>query len=196
MWAGKAHLNRSSSGEHGALKLSTHMHYMLRLRPFHDSAVCSIQVAMMVHDYRPLPSSAACVGRTTTDFGLVSLSEDLAGAVNISRLQSSSYLSGVRTNLPLPAVESVGLGGGSLVRLTPLAVGPTSVGAELLERCRAGGGADLTATDVAIKVRGALAGGVGLELVVVLQCADGGSGKKEASIVRSPAWMVSMKSCR
>lgn len=50
----------------------------------------------------------------------------------------------------MPDLLSIGLGGGSHVSLDPLAVGPLSVGYRLLTDGVAFGGAQLTATDVAI----------------------------------------------
>jgi N-methylhydantoinase A/oxoprolinase/acetone carboxylase beta subunit len=50
----------------------------------------------------------------------------------------------------MPDLLSLGLGGGSLVRPDPLAVSPRSVGYRLLERSRVFGGAELTATDLAV----------------------------------------------
>ncbi len=57
---------------------------------------------------------------------------------------------GVRTLFRMPDLLSLGLGGGSLVRDEPLAVGPVSVGYQLPERSLVFGGSELTATDVAV----------------------------------------------
>jgi len=56
----------------------------------------------------------------------------------------------VRTLFRMPDLLSLGLGGGSLVRERPLAIGPESVGYRLTERGLAFGGRDLTVTDVAV----------------------------------------------
>jgi N-methylhydantoinase A/oxoprolinase/acetone carboxylase beta subunit len=57
---------------------------------------------------------------------------------------------GVRTLFRMPDLLSFGLGGGSLVRETPVGVGPQSVGYQITERARVFGGGELTATDVAV----------------------------------------------
>lgn len=62
-------------------------------------------------------------------------------------------ITGVRTNLPLPATESVGLGGGSLVRggqAGSVTVGPDSVGAQLLARWAGTQAATLTPLHLAM----------------------------------------------
>jgi N-methylhydantoinase A/oxoprolinase/acetone carboxylase beta subunit len=59
-------------------------------------------------------------------------------------------IGGVRTLFRMPDLLSLGLGGGSLIRPAPLAVGPVSVGYRLTERARVFGGPDLTATDIAV----------------------------------------------
>ena len=53
----------------------------------------------------------------------------------------------------MPDLLSLGLGGGSLVRSAPLAVGPLSVGYQLTDRARVFGGTELTATDIAVAAR-------------------------------------------
>jgi N-methylhydantoinase A/oxoprolinase/acetone carboxylase beta subunit len=57
---------------------------------------------------------------------------------------------GVRTLFRMPDLLSVGLGGGSVVGLDPLAVGPDSVGYRLTRESRVFGGERLTMTDVAV----------------------------------------------
>src|SRR3954447_12956827 len=56
----------------------------------------------------------------------------------------------VRTLFRMPDLYSLGLGGGSVVRLDPLRLGPDSVGYHLLREARVFGGATLTATDMAV----------------------------------------------
>jgi len=80
--------------------------------------------------------------------------------VIIAQQHHLSYLGGVRTNLPLPAVTSIGLGGGSIVKQgigiggggggVMTTVGPESVGSELMQKCLAVGGSTTTATAVAL----------------------------------------------
>jgi N-methylhydantoinase A/oxoprolinase/acetone carboxylase beta subunit len=83
------------------------------------------------------------VGGTTTDIG--SLRHGFPREAN-----NVVEIGGVRTLFRMPDLLSLGLGGGSLVRHAPLAVGPVSVGYQLTERSRVFGGDELTATDVAV----------------------------------------------
>ncbi|KAL4934878.1 hypothetical protein BDV06DRAFT_208116 [Aspergillus oleicola] len=84
------------------------------------------------------------IGGTTSDSGLL-LPNGLPQMSSITGL-----VGGVRTNFALPAVESIGLGGGSIIRDTVgrLTVGPDSVALELLQKARLFGGEYLTATDI------------------------------------------------
>ncbi|EXJ65644.1 uncharacterized protein A1O5_11171 [Cladophialophora psammophila CBS 110553] len=84
------------------------------------------------------------IGGTTSDSGLLLPN----GLPRMSSLMS--LVGGVRTNFALPAVESVGLGGGSIVRTSGdnLTVGPDSVALELPQKARLFGGDVLTATDI------------------------------------------------
>jgi N-methylhydantoinase A/oxoprolinase/acetone carboxylase beta subunit len=59
----------------------------------------------------------------------------------------------VRTLFRMPDLYSIGLGGGSIVRRDPLAVGPESVGYRLMHEALVFGGATTTATDAAVKSR-------------------------------------------
>ncbi|KAG9778266.1 hypothetical protein ABEF93_003512 [Exophiala dermatitidis] len=84
------------------------------------------------------------IGGTTSDSGLLLPN-------GLPRMSSvMSLVGGVRTNFALPAVESVGLGGGSIVRVSEkdVTVGPDSVALELLQKARLFGGDVLTATDI------------------------------------------------
>ncbi|KAL4895258.1 hypothetical protein BDV59DRAFT_211612 [Aspergillus ambiguus] len=84
------------------------------------------------------------IGGTTSDSGLLLPN----GLPQMSSVMS--VVGGVRTNFALPAVESIALGGGSIVRGRgdELSIGPDSVGLELLEKARLFGGDQLTATDI------------------------------------------------
>ncbi|PWY62224.1 hydantoinase/oxoprolinase [Aspergillus eucalypticola CBS 122712] len=87
------------------------------------------------------------IGGTTSDSGLL-LPNGLPQMSSVT-----SLVGGVRTNFALPAVENIGLGGGSIVRSIgqdDCSVGPDSVALELLERARLFGGEYLTATDIAV----------------------------------------------
>jgi N-methylhydantoinase A/oxoprolinase/acetone carboxylase beta subunit len=83
------------------------------------------------------------VGGTTTDIGALrhGFPREANNVVEVG---------GVRTLFRMPDLLSLGLGGGSLVALEPLAVGPTSVGYRLIDRARVFGGPDLTVTDIGV----------------------------------------------
>lgn len=83
------------------------------------------------------------VGGTTTDIG--SLRHGFPREAN-----NVVEIGGVRTLFRMPDLLSLGLGGGSLVRDEPVAVGPLSVGYQLTERSLVFGGGELTATDIAV----------------------------------------------
>jgi len=61
-------------------------------------------------------------------------------------------VAGVKINFSMPHVESIGLGGGSIVRLTDrsVSVGPDSVGHYFSTKAKVFGGNMLTATDIAV----------------------------------------------
>jgi N-methylhydantoinase A/oxoprolinase/acetone carboxylase beta subunit len=96
-----------------------------------------VKEAMMVVD----------IGGTTTDVGLL-----LANGFP-RQAAAFSEISGVRTNFSYPDVRSIGLGGGSIVRVNKdgtLAVGPESVGYRLNEEALVFGGKTSTATDYSV----------------------------------------------
>lgn len=83
------------------------------------------------------------VGGTTTDVGALrhGFPREANNVVEIG---------GVRTLFRMPDLHSLGLGGGSVVTLDPLSIGPISVGYRLTTEARVFGGDTLTATDVAV----------------------------------------------
>ncbi len=83
------------------------------------------------------------VGGTTTDIG--SLRHGFPREAN-----NVVEIGGVRTLFRMPDLLSLGLGGGTLVRQAPLAVGPTSVGYRLTEQALVFGGDVVTVTDIAV----------------------------------------------
>jgi N-methylhydantoinase A/oxoprolinase/acetone carboxylase beta subunit len=83
------------------------------------------------------------VGGTTTDIG--SLRQGFPREAN-----SVVEIGGVRTLFRMPDLLSLGLGGGTLVKREPLAIGPASVGYRLTEQALVFGGDVLTVTDVAV----------------------------------------------
>jgi N-methylhydantoinase A/oxoprolinase/acetone carboxylase beta subunit len=88
------------------------------------------------------------VGGTTTDVGALvhGFPRESSIAVDVG---------GVRTNFRMPDILSIGLGGGTLIRLDrparTLRVGPDSVGYKLTEEALIFGGSTLTASDIAVK---------------------------------------------
>jgi N-methylhydantoinase A/oxoprolinase/acetone carboxylase beta subunit len=83
------------------------------------------------------------VGGTTTDVG--ALRHGFPREAN-----NVVQVGGVRTLFRMPDLLSLGLGGGSVVSLDPLSIGPVSVGYRLTQESRVFGGATLTATDVGV----------------------------------------------
>ncbi len=85
------------------------------------------------------------VGGTTTDIGVLSRGFPRQAAL-------ATDIGGVRTNFRMPDILSLGMGGGSIVRLSgqTVTVGPQSVGYELIRRGLVFGGDTLTATDLAV----------------------------------------------
>ena len=83
------------------------------------------------------------VGGTTTDVGALrhGFPREANNVVEVG---------GVRTLFRMPDVLSLGLGGGSVVTLDPLTIGPVSVGYRLTTESRVFGGATLTATDIGV----------------------------------------------
>jgi N-methylhydantoinase A/oxoprolinase/acetone carboxylase beta subunit/DUF917 family protein len=85
------------------------------------------------------------IGGTTTDVGLLQTN-------GFPRQQAAySELAGVRMNFPCPDIKSIGLGGGSVVRLDgDASVGPDSVGYKLTNEALVFGGKTLTTTDCTV----------------------------------------------
>lgn len=86
------------------------------------------------------------VGGTTTDVGMVK-----KGYPRQSYL--SAEIGGVRTNFRMPDVTSIGLGGGSVVKVSgdnTINIGPESVGYQLPKKSLVFGGDVLTVTDIAV----------------------------------------------
>ena len=83
------------------------------------------------------------VGGTSTDVGALARGFPREASVAVS-------IAGVRTNFRMPDVFSIALGGGSIVAVDPLSIGPRSVGYRLSEEALVFGGGTLTTTDVAV----------------------------------------------
>ena len=88
------------------------------------------------------------VGGTTTDIGAL-----VRGFPRESSI--AAEIGGVRTNFRMPDILSLGVGGGSRIRVQAdgqgLTVGPDSVGFRLLQESMVFGGETLTASDLAVK---------------------------------------------
>lgn len=88
------------------------------------------------------------VGGTTTDLGVIQNGFPRESSVAVT-------IGGVRTNFRMPDVISIGLGGGSIVRVKPdgsVTVGPDSVGFEITKKAMVFGGDVMTATDIAVRL--------------------------------------------
>ncbi|MDO4590145.1 MAG: hydantoinase/oxoprolinase family protein [Slackia sp.] len=88
------------------------------------------------------------VGGTTTDLGVLQNGFPRESGIAVT-------IGGVRTNFRMPDVVSIGLGGGSIVRVGDdgeVTVGPDSVGYRIAERALVFGGDTVTATDVAVRL--------------------------------------------
>jgi N-methylhydantoinase A/oxoprolinase/acetone carboxylase beta subunit len=88
------------------------------------------------------------VGGTTTDIGVIQGGFPRESGVAVT-------IGGVRTNFRMPDVLSIGLGGGSIVRVSDngdITIGPDSVGYEITQKSRVFGGDILTATDIAVRL--------------------------------------------
>ena len=88
------------------------------------------------------------VGGTTTDLGVIQNGFPRESSVAVT-------IGGVRTNFRMPDVISIGLGGGSIVRVKDdgsVTVGPDSVGYEITKKAMVFGGDVMTTTDVAVRL--------------------------------------------
>lgn len=88
------------------------------------------------------------VGGTTTDLGVIQNGFPRESSVAVT-------IGGVRTNFRMPDVISIGLGGGSIVRVREdgkVTVGPDSVGYKITSEALVFGGNQMTATDVAVRL--------------------------------------------
>lgn len=86
------------------------------------------------------------VGGTTTDIGY--LTQSFPRQAN-----NVVEIGGVRTLFRMPDLLSIGLGGGSVVGVDPLSIGPQSVGYRLTQKAKVFGGDTLTATDIAVAAK-------------------------------------------
>lgn len=83
------------------------------------------------------------VGGTTTDAGFLQAGFPRQANTKVD-------IGGVQTFFAMPDVLAVALGGGTVVRETPLAIGPDSVGYRIGSEARVMGGAGLTLTDIGV----------------------------------------------
>lgn len=88
------------------------------------------------------------VGGTTTDAGVIQNSFPRESGIAVT-------IGGIRTNFRMPDVVSIGLGGGSIVRIKDdgtITVGPDSVGWQITTKAMVFGGNVMTATDIAVRL--------------------------------------------
>ena len=85
------------------------------------------------------------IGGTTTDFGVIKEGFPRESSIPVD-------IGGVRTNFRMPDLISIGLGGGSLVKIVndEISVGPESVGYKLNSESFIFGGKTLTTSDIAV----------------------------------------------
>lgn len=85
------------------------------------------------------------VGGTTTDIGVLNNGFPRESSLSVE-------LGGVQTNFRMPDIYSLGLGGGTIVRIEKdeFKIGPDSVGYLLPEKAKIFGGDTLTVTDIAV----------------------------------------------
>ncbi|ODV93509.1 hypothetical protein PACTADRAFT_36122 [Pachysolen tannophilus NRRL Y-2460] len=105
-------------------------------------------LSMKVEGIMGKTTIVADVGGTTLDCGVLLPS-------GFPRQSSSySYVGGVRMNFSMPHVESIGLGGGSIVRGQGenMTIGPDSVGADIVTKSLTFGGDTVTTTDVTLAI--------------------------------------------
>lgn len=86
------------------------------------------------------------VGGTTSDIGVLQDGFPRESSVAVE-------VGDIRTNFRMPDIISVGLGGGSIVRVDngQITVGPDSVGYKIAEEALVFGGSTLTTTDIAVR---------------------------------------------
>ncbi|OTA90438.1 hypothetical protein M434DRAFT_368801 [Hypoxylon sp. CO27-5] len=119
------------------------------IRVFSSGATNSIRgAAFLAKSSIPQAGSIVVdIGGTTSDVGYLLKN----GYPRLAK--SYTDLAGVKVNLEMPLVESIGLGGGSIIHVTPdghVTVGPDSVGHDLTTKALCFGGDIMTATDVAV----------------------------------------------
>lgn len=88
------------------------------------------------------------IGGTTSDVGVLEKGFPRESSVAVT-------VGGVRTNFRMPDINSIGLGGGSVVHLQPngdIKIGPDSVGYKITEKALVFGGDTLTTTDIAVRL--------------------------------------------
>lgn len=120
----------------------------LPIRTFSSGPTNSMRgAAFLTQNFIKQSMMVVDIGGTTTDVGLL-----LANGFP-RQAAAFSEVSGVRTNFSYPDVRSIGLGGGSVVRIGhdgTLTVGPDSVGYRLTEEALVFGGKTPTATDFTV----------------------------------------------
>jgi N-methylhydantoinase A/oxoprolinase/acetone carboxylase beta subunit len=123
----------------------------LPIRTFSSGATNSMRGAAYLSGIKGSATSTLVIdiGGTTSDIGVLLPS-------GFPR-QANAYVTvaGVSVNYSMPHLESIGLGGGSIVRETDsgVTVGPDSVGHFLTSEARVFGGSTLTTTDISVAAK-------------------------------------------
>lgn len=94
------------------------------------------------------PIAVLDIGGTSTDIGIL-----LPTTLLPRQSSSTTTIAGVRVNFSCPDVRSLGLGGGSVVRVDyegKMTIGPDSVGKDIMDKALCFGGDIPTATDYAL----------------------------------------------
>lgn len=87
------------------------------------------------------------IGGTTSDIGIINKGFPRESSMAVE-------IGGVRTNFRMPDLISIGLGGGTIIKIEAdeIKVGPESVGYRINEESRIFGGKTITATDIAVRL--------------------------------------------
>lgn len=125
----------------------------LPIRTFSSGATNSMRGAAFLAANHPElaegPAVVADIGGTTCDVGMLLKN-------GFPRLSAAfSTVGGVRMNFAMPHVESIGLGGGSIVRELAgglISVGPDSVGSDIVNSALVYGGSITTTTDIMVAI--------------------------------------------
>jgi len=111
------------------------------------------------------------VGGTTSDIGVIRQGFPRESSLAVE-------IGGARTNFRMPDLNSLGLGGGTIVHITGegISVGPDSVGYRIVEESLVFGGSTVTATDIAVRLGMAELGDPSLVSHIPIETAEAAHG--------------------